>query len=197
MVLDGHHRRSKLFKNACMRRLMNPEIDPDALLFNLYIDRERFFDNSDGVIDLDCLKRKVVGAFDKTPEELSKYCGYEIQYWSENRPNLIFKARTSRATINETVRDVRYEEIANIYDTSLSVQENISAGVDVSERTLYRFCKAMGINPNPGKLSAEVFMEQYDSSISQRQNKLHFEQLGYKVSLGKINSWYNNYILSQ
>ena len=43
--VDGQLRRRKLFKNACLRRLMYPDIDSNTLLFNLYVDFVRFFDN--------------------------------------------------------------------------------------------------------------------------------------------------------
>ena len=36
-VKDGEHRRRKLFRNACLRRLMFPEMDANTALFNLYI----------------------------------------------------------------------------------------------------------------------------------------------------------------
>ena len=84
--IDGQMRRRKLFKNACLRRIMRPDVDPDTLLFNLYVDCVRFFDNSDGVITLDTLKRKVVNAMKMTNEQLLAYCNWEIQYWQENRP---------------------------------------------------------------------------------------------------------------
>ena len=67
---DGEGRRKRLQKYACLRRIARPDVSPDELLFNLYVDRERFFDNSDGAITLDCLKRKVEIAFSKTLEEL-------------------------------------------------------------------------------------------------------------------------------
>lgn len=90
--VDGQHRRKKLFKNACLRRLMFPEMTPDAALYNLYLDFVRFFDNSDGAIDLACLVRKVKHAFDKSHEQLKAYCSKEIQYWKNNKPLFIIKS---------------------------------------------------------------------------------------------------------
>lgn len=62
-ITDGHHRRNKLFHRAWLRRVIMPEITPSILLFNLLVDRERFFDNSDGVLSLELLKDKVVDSF--------------------------------------------------------------------------------------------------------------------------------------
>ena len=58
-ITDGHHRRRTLSKFACLRRLMKPDIDPDTLLFNMYVDLHRFIDNSDGIITIETMKRRV------------------------------------------------------------------------------------------------------------------------------------------
>ena len=53
--VDGEHRRAKLNNYARLRRLIKNDTTPEELLYNLYIDRERFFDNSDDTLTIDCL----------------------------------------------------------------------------------------------------------------------------------------------
>ncbi len=40
-IKDGHHRRRTLSKFACLRRLMEPDIDQETLLFNMFVDLHR------------------------------------------------------------------------------------------------------------------------------------------------------------
>lgn len=203
---DGEHRRRKLFKNACLRRLICPDVDADTLLFNLYIDLWRFFDNSDGVIQLTTLKRKVQNAMSKSPQELESYCSQDIAYWKANRPKFICKA-DSQATLADAHRfakDIRYAEIEQQYDRNKSVQENIAAGLDVPQRTLYRFCHERGIPTNPAAESAkdqreasktlrnkkqQLFIEHYYPDKSLEWNKLNLHEHGLDLSRATIQRW--------
>lgn len=207
---DGQHRRRKLFKNACLRRLIYPEIDPDTLLYNLYIDLWRFFDNSDHVITLDVVKRKVINAFKMNREELLAYCSYEVDYWQKNRPKFIIshKAKVDMAVINRVRKKVRYNDILQAYDPTLSVKENIANGIDVPERTLYRFCSEYGIDPSPGwgavaenrrnnrlkrQQKIDLFLQLYDETLSLRENQKELTNHGLKLSLDTIHSWKKRY----
>ena len=73
-VKDGQKRRKKLFYNACLRALMFPDMTADTLLFNLYVDCALHFDNSDGAITLDCLKRRVKKALTMPKDLLVIQC---------------------------------------------------------------------------------------------------------------------------
>ena len=48
------------------------------------------------------------------------------------------------------MKTVDYVKIESLYNTRLSIQENLEVlrqkGVEVSERTLYRYCKDKGIS---------------------------------------------------
>lgn len=210
-VQDGNHRRSKLFKNACLRKLMYPDIDPDTLLFNLYIDRERFFDNSDGVIDMETLKRKARYAMQMSNEELIGLCSFEIEYWALNRPQYIFKSGVSHGEINTTLKSIRYSEIYQKYDSSISLKENIQRGIGIPRSTLYRFCKEFGIDTNPGKNLTKLEKREqaklekiekislcitlHDSGLSLRTILNRMVESDMHVSLGTISNWINKYSL--
>lgn len=205
MQLDGQKRRKKLFKNACVRRLICPSVDADTLLFNLYVDAYRFFDNSDGAINLNCLKRNAKKAMELSYEELMERCQFEIEYWAENRPRFI---------INPTIpdknklapffnRQINWKEIENKYDPFKSAVENMG-NLDVSRSTVYRYCKAKHINTNPTKKTnaqkrqekrngkkqkIELFKRHYDRNLSIRENQEELRTYGLNLSVGALQNW--------
>lgn len=204
---DGQHRRRKIFKNACLRCLMYPDIDADSLLFNLYVDFCRFFDNSDGAITLDVLKRKVKKAMMMTCEQLMAYCEFEIEYWQKNRPKFITNpnAFCSLSHINQISKKVRWDELDRCYDRTKSIKENHELMPNVSLATLYRFCDERGIDRNPQKTPSRnevregkrlarkekmrLFQDLYDSDLSIRENQKLMEEMGLELSIGTIQHW--------
>lgn len=183
---DGEGRRKKLQKYAALRRIARPEITPDELLFNLYIDRERFFDNSDGAITIDCLKRKTEIAFKKSIEELREDYDYILKNCPLKfvvNPNIILKQKA----INEAKKDMNWKRIKENYDSSVSVEENLenlkANGIKVGKTTLYKFCKELGIETNPEDERIKAY---YDSSLSLRKNLKVLEEKGIKISIGKL-----------
>ena len=185
---------------------MYPDMDADTLLYNLYLDMVFFFDNSDGVITIDTLKRKVKFAMEKTREELEKNCEYEIRYWRQHRPRFIVNSKyeLSRGQLREIDRHLRWKEIDKVYDRTRSVAENVSiTGVPLS--TLYRFCNDSKIDPNPAyhrtkkqqradskmekqKMKA-IFREHYQPSLSLRKNQEYLKFLGVYLSIDTIRQW--------
>lgn len=208
--MDGQHRRRKLFKNACLRRLMFPDMDADTMLFNLYIDAHRFFDNSDGVITITTLRRKVEKSFQMTDKDLQNYCSYEIQYWKANRPKFIVnpKAPVKRALLANIDKTIRWNELDKVYDPSKSVEENM-AHLDVSRATVYRYCKERNIPTTPNKAPTtamkrqekkqhkeqqiEQFVMYYDPNATIRDNQSRMASVGLTLSNGTISNWANKY----
>lgn len=212
-VTDGNHRRRKLFKNACLRRLIFPEMNLNELLFNLYIDTQRFFDNSDGVITVDVLKRKALNAFKMSDDELKDYCFNEIQYWKANRPAFIVKHEgrvDMQKAVNIIGAEIRYNEIDLLYDPSISLSENIANGIGVPQSTLYRYCLDRGISTSPKNTLTknearakkreeksemiEKFIALYDVRLSIRELQKKMDDSGLKISIGTITRWTEKYI---
>lgn len=209
--VDGQMRRRKLFKNACLRRLMSPNIDHDTLLFNLYVDFVRFFDNSDKVITLDTLKRKVINAMKMTQEQLEAYCHWEIRYWHDNRPKFICKPGiiTTRGQISYIGKVIRWAEIEKRYDRTKSIGENAEL-LEVPLRTLYRFCEEKWIetSPNKGMTKEErrkakredkdrqikLFKKLYDPDLSLRENMEILRENGLELGKSTIARWIDEYI---
>lgn len=210
-LVDGQNRRRKLFKNACLRRLMYPDIDANTLLFNMYVDFVRFMDNSDHVITLDTLVRKVKRAMAMTREQLLAYCDWEIKYWKENRPKFIVMPgmRTDRGFLSTIAKRIRWAELDRDYDRSKSAAEN-AENLDVSLTTVYRYCHENYIDTRPAapltyreqremkrKAKAseiERFKEIYDRTLSLRKNRVLLEEAGLKMSLSKLQDWVEKYI---
>lgn len=209
-VMDGNHRRKKLFRSACVRRIINPDVDINTLLFNLYIDRHRFFDNSDDVLTIDCLKRRAKKAMLMTTEELRETCQWEINYWKENRPEFICNPnrKHTSAQINQYRREIRYNQIDLVYDRSISLQDNIANGLDCPQSTLYRYCKQRNIDTNPNSSSPtkhrqaakedkqtkiDTFRKVYDPNKSIRDNQAVLKLFGVNLSVGSIQNWSKTY----
>lgn len=209
--VDGERRRRKLFKNACLRRLICPTVDPDTLLFNLYVDTHRFFDNSDGAITIDTLMRKVKNAFKKTHDSLLDYCSYEIKYWRENHPSFIINPAINdkRAQLSYVNKSIRWAEFEKNYDYYKSASENLE-NIEVSRSTIYRFCKEKHIDPKPNKVMTnaqkrqqkrddkkrdiELFKLHFDINLSIRENKKKLESYGLKLSIGGLLKWKEKYL---
>ena len=203
--VDGQKRRRKLSRNACLRRLMFPDMDANTALFNLYVDFVRFFDNSDHVITLDTLVRKVRHAFTRTREQLVAICDADITYWREHRPKFIVRrgALITQGKLSEIAKKVRWSEIDADYDRSLSVRENIEKGVTASKSTLYRYRKARFIASRHGptyreqremrkdakRKRFEDFTILYDEGKSLRENQTYMEARGLKLSAGTIRNY--------
>ena len=213
-VKDGEHRRRKLFQAACLRRLIFPDVDANTLLFNLYVDRERFYDNSDGVLTITHLKRKVIKAMGMTLEELENYCSFAIAYWKVKRPTIIFRPGVplSLKLAKQILKEIRYREIDEQYDPNMSVRENIEAGLTVSESTLYRYCHERGYATTPNrpipirqqqkekkneKLKLiEKFKSLYNPRLSPKDNREYLALLGLDMPYNTLLRWKNKYIVT-
>lgn len=211
-IKDGHHRRRTLSKFACLRRLMEPDIDQDTLLFNMFVDLHRFIDNSDGIITIETLKRRVKSVVKMSQEELEDYCDYEIGYWKEHRPKFIYHPsafnKTQRMT-GKITTVIRYSEIDGKYDRTRSVKENAET-LNIPERSLYRYCQERGIEKNPAKgmtykqqreANKEArndkkarFMLLYDPTLSLGKNREKMMKEGLKLSKNTIREWSKGYV---
>ena len=204
-ITDGNHRRRTLFKRACLRRLINPYVDANTLLFNMYLDFHRFIDNSDHIITLDTLMRRTRRAMTMTYDELRDYCQYEINYWKDHRPKFIMhpNAPKSQAFINFVTKRIHYAELDLSYDRTKSVQDNAVA-LGISPATLYRYCSDRYIETNPGKGQAKkqdkadkkaTFMLYYDPNLSAAKNREKMLQYGLNLSVGTIRNWGKEYAM--
>ena len=178
----------------CLRRVINPDIDADTLLFNAYEDLHRFFENDsdkvDNIITVDDLVKNVNWSLSKSIEEIEESFSDNLKYLRSNRPKLIYKfpKNTTRAQKNMLMKEVNWSVIKDYYDTTKSVKENLQIlnglGIKVKKSTLYNYCKENNISYN---LDEDILRE-YDNSLSLRKNLELLKNKGYKISLGKLSN---------
>ncbi len=184
-IEDGNKRRKKLLIRAILRRLIKPEVTPDELLYNMIIDVQRFFDNTDGVLDLDCLMVRVQRAYCADLDEFKekfvngntcRMSKFVVNPNIEDKKSVISKART----------EITDSTIAENYDTSKSVKENLEAlkekGIKVKRTRLYDWAKKNNIETVDSRVKSLDFIDNVDLSLSIRGNLKALKELGYDVT---------------
>nr|DAK26492.1 MAG TPA: hypothetical protein [Caudoviricetes sp.] len=85
------------------------------------------------------------------------------------------------------MKTVDYVKIESLYNTRLSIQENLEVlrlkGIEVSERTLYRYCKDKGIGD---RLSDDELRHLIDPMQTVRQNLDLLKGKGYKIGIKRV-----------
>lgn len=198
-IKDGQGRRKKLFHRMCLRRVMRPDVFADDLLFNAYEDLHRLMDNSgkDGanIITIEELQRNVEDAMRLSVEEIETDYKDMIAYLRSRKPKhgkiYRFGRVTTTAERNKAIKAVRWQEIADNYDWTMTPQENLdnlgAMGIDISIATIYRYCKEHDIPTNVGKWYNDAqIMKRYDETLSLRANHKKLQEQGIKISLGKL-----------
>lgn len=195
---DGEHRRRKLKTYACLRRLIKPTVTPTELLFNLYVDRERFFDNSDAALTIEVLKSKVNAAFSMSVEEIKQRYSVVLE---KNRRKIVLNptfikdnqhlnklgvGENLQAIVRKAVKDANYTAIDKYYNSELSVAENLKVlqdnGVKVCSKTLYNYCADRGISTSKD----DAIISLLDVNLSVRKNLEILKEKGMKVGNKKV-----------
>ena len=193
-VHDGSKRRKGLYERMCLRRLINPEITPMELAVNTIIDIIRFYDNSDGVLNSDFIKRNVLNCLELTIEEIEdKYKGTLEYLRNTTKPKrgFIYKDKESHS------KETTYEILDDYYNRDVDVKENLKfinevCKFPISLRTLYNYLKDRGIKNDSLKLTDEEVEEFLDLSISAFENYKNLKEEGYKISKDRVNKIYKN-----
>ena len=197
---DGEHRRRKLKTYACLRRLIKPTVTPTELLFNLYVDRERFYDDSDAALTIEVLKTKVNAAFSMSVEEIKQRYSVVLE---KNRRKIVLNptfikdnqhlnklgvGENLQAIVRKAVKDANYTAIDEYYNSELSVAENLKVlqdnGVKVCSKTLYNYCADRGISTS-NKLREQI-ISLLDVNLSVRKNLEILKEKGMKVGNKKV-----------
>lgn len=186
---DGEKRRKKLYENMCLRRVMFPEITPNEVLYCAYVDFQRFIDNSQDPIYIECLVRNVKSAFKLSVEEIEQKYREDIAYLRSKKPKhgIIYDVRGAKnqSERNTKEKEIRWTRYDRLYETSLSPKENaVLFGIDV--KTMRRYCKDRGI-PTSNKVSDEFIRQMINLSLSIRGNVKYFkESEGIGISKDRI-----------
>lgn len=123
---NGQKRRKKILERACLRRLIKPDVTVDELLVNSLWDVLNMFDNSDGVLTIDCLVYNVEKAMSMSIEEImSTYSEHIDEIKKERTPqdSIILKRGIENP---KTVRkEINHRNIIELYDVSKTDMENV------------------------------------------------------------------------
>ncbi len=150
-IQDGQGRRRTLFWNGIIRRLINPEITFDNLIYNLLFELYHYITNynADNIIG-----RKEIHqiAVDVMKQDMTKYehlRGTDKQFMVN--PNYCIKYNLTKNEVKSmAAKLIRYNQIGELYDCSKTVKENVAImkeyGIErISEPTLKRWMKENGI----------------------------------------------------
>jgi hypothetical protein len=192
-VKDGQKRRKKLFERMCLRRVINPSVDADTLLFNAYEDVHRFFE-IDEDLTIDCLVRNVENAMSLCIDDIKVNLSDTIEYLKSRRPKsgIIIKAGVTGniAERNKVLRMIRYSLIADYYDASLSVKQNVEIISNnlfkISERTFYNFLHDFNLKTDYNKVTDEELKSLLDINLSIRENMSILKDKGIKVGNKRV-----------
>ena len=196
-IKDGHHRRITLFHRAWLRRVICPSIFPDELLFNLFVDRERFFDNCDNVLSDRLLMAMVRECFE-TPikilmEEFRDYYNWVLERSSKKKLILHYSSR-GRINANQLKKELRWRILDKAYDTSLSVADNLSNlnddVMEIGRSTIYRYLQDRGIvKKRSGDIKFEKFCIFHREGLSLRNEREHLKSYGLVLAVRTISEY--------
>ena len=195
-LYDGCNRRKKIFERMCLRRVMNPGIDIDTVIYCAYVDYNRFCDNSDHVFGADYLERNAKHAFELSIEEIEAKYSDNIAYLRSRKPKdgIILKSGTAYAGYaNAVKRDIKYNIIDQFYDTSITVKENLALlpsllGMPIAKSTLYEYCNDRRISI---KITDEDVLCMLDPSLSVRDNLSVLKDAGINIGSKRVNRLLN------
>jgi hypothetical protein len=158
---DGQGRRRTLFWNGVLRRLINPQITFDNLLYNLLFEFYHYMTNykAENKIGRRDIYQIAVNVMKQDMTKHEHLRNRPHKHFTTN-PNYCAKHNTTRNKIKGTAgKMIRHKQIGELYDCSKTVMENVKImkeyGLErISESTLKRWMKDNGITKyKKGKVS--------------------------------------------
>ncbi len=134
----GEDRKKKMFITAQMMMFNLPSMSVENLLYNLRIERQWYYNNSDNKINNEFLIQTAIAAINKPyPLEPSKHGAFTLnkalwegQGYTANQAKMIVR------------RYLKAQEVERLYNPSLTRKENLRVlkenGIKISEKTLKR-----------------------------------------------------------
>ena len=147
----GEDRKKKLFVTAHMMRFNLPYLSIENLIYNLALERQWYYDNSDGKISNDILIQTAVNAFTKPYAlEPSKHGVFTLNkaFWEG-------QGYTANQAANRVRGYLKAKQVERLYNPSLTQKENVRIlkenGVKITDRTLRRMVSRADIQINSQK----------------------------------------------
>ena len=134
----GEDRKKKLYITAQIMLFNLPSLSIENLLYNLRLERQWYYENSDGKINNEFLIQTAINAFEKPyPLEPSKHGTFKLnkEFWEGQG----YKANQAKMIVR---RELKIREVQARYNPELTTTENYrilkEQGVRISIRTLQR-----------------------------------------------------------
>lgn len=147
----GEDRKKKMFITAQMMMYNLPSLSIENLLYNLGVERQWYYDNSDNKISNEFLIQTAISAFNKPyPLVPSKHGAFTLNkaFWEGQG----YTANQAKMIVR---RYLKAQEVERLYNPSLTRRENLRIlkenGVKISERTLRRMVSRADIKINNPK----------------------------------------------
>lgn len=190
-ITDGQHRRNTLFHRGWLRRVIMPEITPTILLFNLIVDRDRFFDNSDGVLNMGLLITKVKEIFSYSIDELVKRYSEILESTKtacKNKKFILHWTAKQKVKANSIAKEIRWSILDRIYDEDLTFAQNLEilndSDFSISNSSLKRYCQDRGKKIQTSrKRNYELFRKLHRDGMSYREELDCLKEAGLKISI--------------
>ena len=191
---DGNRRRTQLHTRTMLRRVIEPNVTPDALYFNIFIDLHKHINNDEDVITCKQLVQIVESVFKKTPETIAHDYADSIADLQEKNPKsgIILKRGTYSSTAEyiKNLSEVRKQQALAFYDPSVTLKENVEImaanGVKISDRTLRNY---LGENKHREAMNDEIVVL-IDISKSLTWNSNNLKSHGRAVNWNKLKRLY-------
>ena len=124
-IKNGEKRRKKLAKRMGLRKLINPNITPDELLYSAWFDLNNIIDNTDteDFITVEQLKRRAAKIINMEEFELRTWLDYDLQ--KQRKQKIHFFGNASQAYQQKVQAAYRYYQVWPIWDFSQNVRENM------------------------------------------------------------------------
>lgn len=192
---DGEHRRIGLYTDVLYMVDIDRYASFEELVFNLIHRVTFYYDNSDHVLNTNCLIRKVLDALICIQEGKSRLKDQRLGGRLKASKIFALEHRVSCSTIIRVAFGIlHFERIDTWYDPTLTPAENIKKqqeknAVDIpSLKTMVRYAKSRGYKTTDHHKVINTIVEWYDVHKSVKENLAYAKQHNIHVS---INTLYN------
>ena len=151
-IKDHQHRRINLYERTCLRRVLCPTANANQLLFCMYVDIYKFFDYSDGVLNLTCMVRNVENAMKQPLEIIKEKYKESIEKLKKRNPDIVLKKGIAHGNVEhiKKIKEIKLRIVNQLYDKTKTILQNCilikeKTTLDFKERTLKRMKKELGM----------------------------------------------------
>ena len=151
-IKDHQHRRINLYERTCLRRVLCPTANANQLLFCMYVDICKFFDYSDGVLNLTCMVRNVENAMKQPLEIIKEKYKESIEKLKKRNPDIVLKKGIAHGNVEhiKKIKEIKLRIVNQLYDKTKTILQNCilikeKTTLDFKERTLKRMKKELGM----------------------------------------------------